>query len=323
MDWNVFSYSLPTKQGSSSRVALWRRLQRLGAISVAGGAYVLPAREECSEAFQWLAQEIRSAGGEALVMRVERFEGLTDKEIVSLFCKARAGEYREMGDRISDLTGSHSAAIPEDMAHLRGAIARLRRRYSEIAHIDYFNCPEGKLIAHGLSTLEQLCSPILPSPVSVPKADIDQYRRKVWVTRPHPYIDRLACIWLIRHFINAQATIRYSERPKLEEASFDMEGGEFGHRGNLCTFETMLLAFGFNDPGLHPLAEIVHEIDLRDGRYAWPETTGIEKILSGWAAAGLSDKELESRGVALFEGLYTALARESGAGTQPKNSRSG
>jgi hypothetical protein len=75
MSWLVFTYSLPTQSRSSPRVAVWRRLRRLGAFTVAGGAQVLPDREECLEAFQWLAQEIRKAKGEAQVMRVERFEG--------------------------------------------------------------------------------------------------------------------------------------------------------------------------------------------------------------------------------------------------------
>ncbi len=86
-----------------------------------------------------------------------------------------------------------------------------------------------------------------------------------------------------------------------------MEGAEFGHHGNLCTFETMLLAFGLNDAGLRNVAEVVHEIDLRDGRYLRSETAGVEAILRGWHEAGLADAELEERGKGLFEGLYAAF----------------
>jgi hypothetical protein len=89
MNWLVFNYSLPSKYGSSSRVALWRRLRRLGTLSVAGSAHILPAREDCEEAFQWLAQEIRASNGEALVMRVEQFEGVTDQQLISGFNAAR------------------------------------------------------------------------------------------------------------------------------------------------------------------------------------------------------------------------------------------
>src|SRR5918997_3172607 len=96
MEWIVFSYSLPSKGSSSPRVTLWRRLRRLGAIAPAGGVHLLPARDECLEAFQWLAQEIRQAQGEAMVLHVRRVDGLADQEIISLFQTARTEEYAEV-----------------------------------------------------------------------------------------------------------------------------------------------------------------------------------------------------------------------------------
>jgi len=137
---------------------------------------------------------------------------------------------------------------------------------------------------------------------------LSAYRRKRWVTRPHPHVDRLACIWLIRRFVDAKAVIRYATRPRPGEIAFDMDEGEFGHQGNLCSFEKMLRAFGLDEPALRAMAEIVHEIDLRDGRYAWPEATGIDAILEGWRLSKWSDAELEARGIALFEGLYLSLS---------------
>src|SRR5512135_1692151 len=95
MRWVVFSYSLPAKSGSSPRVALWRRLRRLGAVSPTGGVQVLPERPECVEAFQWLAQEMRQAGGEAVVMYVQAFAGLTVQQLIEMFRAARAEEYAE------------------------------------------------------------------------------------------------------------------------------------------------------------------------------------------------------------------------------------
>jgi hypothetical protein len=92
-----------------------------------------------------------------------------------------------------------------------------------------------------------------------------------------------------------------------------MEPADFGHQGQRCSFETMRLAFGLDDPGVRALAEIVHDIDLHDDRYGRPETHGVAAILSGWRQANLTDAELEARGLALFDGLYAALAR----GTPP------
>jgi hypothetical protein len=90
--------------------------------------------------------------------------------------------------------------------------------------------------------------------------------------------------------------------------TFDSEGAEFGHQGNLCTFETMLRAFRLGESGLDSLAQLVHEIDLRDGLYVRPETAGLDAVFSGWLAAGFSDSELASQGTALFEGLYRSLS---------------
>src|SRR5438093_13528398 len=103
MGWVVFSYSLPSKASSSPRVALWRRLQRLGAITPKAGVYVLPDRDECVEAFQWLAQEVQQAKGEAVVMRVERFEGLTDPQIIELFRDSCRKKYPEIKSAVSNV----------------------------------------------------------------------------------------------------------------------------------------------------------------------------------------------------------------------------
>jgi hypothetical protein len=102
----------------------------------------------------------------------------------------------------------------------------------------------------------------------------------------------LACAWLIRRFINPIAEIRYATPPEPGEVGFDMREGMFGHHGNYCTFETMIAAFNLKEPGLQEIAEIVHEIDLRDGRYHRPEAAGIALILKGWLREGTSDAKL-------------------------------
>ncbi len=306
MDWLVFSYSLPSKARSSPRVAVWRRLRRLGAIPVAGGAQVLPDRAECLEAFQWLAQEIRNAKGEALVLRVDRFEGMTDQQLVDLFCAARTEDYREIGAQAGKIEQSLKKAKPKN-ARVRSTLAKLRRQYAEIARVDYFQCPEGRRVALRLAALDQLLSLAPAAPSNVASASAGDYRGKRWVTRPHPYVDRLSCAWLIRRFIDPDASIRYSDQAETGDITFDMEQAQFGHQGNLCSFETMRLAFGLDDPGLRAIAEIVHEIDLQDGRYSRPETIGVDRVLDGWSRADLADGELETRGLALFDGLYNSL----------------
>src|SRR5262245_2330904 len=103
MPWLVLSYSLPAAPRSSPRVTIWRRLKRLGVLPMAGGAYVLPARDACVEAFQWLAQEIRQAEGEALIMRVDQFDGLSDAQIITRFQEARGKDYAELDTQAAAL----------------------------------------------------------------------------------------------------------------------------------------------------------------------------------------------------------------------------
>ena len=309
MHWVVFSYSLPAKSRSSPRVAVWRRLGRLGAVSTTSGVYVLPARDECVEALQWLAQETRQAKGEALVMRVEQFEGLTDTQLIEQFNQSRQAEYRDVDAQAAELEkASKSKRRVEEHAELQEWLGKLRKRYLEIARVDYFDCPAAGTVAARLDRIEQALAPVATVPIPKSAVSIAEFKNRRWVTRPRPHVDRLACIWLIRHFINPRAKIRYSAHPESHEVSFDMPKAHFGHLGNHCTFETMLQSFGLDEPALRTMAEIVHEIDLRDGQYSQPQVEGIDAVLSGWLKANLSDAELESHGVALFEGLYQTLA---------------
>ncbi|ELR99559.1 chromate resistance protein ChrB domain-containing protein [Gloeocapsa sp. PCC 73106] len=299
MSWLVFSYSLPSKSQSSPRVTLWRRLRRIGAISLKTGVYILPARDECIEAFQWLANAVQQAKGETLIIHVQQFEGLTDPEIIQLFREVRQQDYAEILQQ--------AEAIRDDYDNARETLAKLRKRYNEIVSIDFFNCLESTTVAATLKQIEQtLLSNNSQQLITVVLA---QYQNKQWVTRPRPFIDRLACAWLIRRFINPSAVIRYSLEPQPEEITFDMKDAEFGHQGNLCSFETMIHKFELTLPGLQAIAEIVHVLDLQDRPHIYPETEGIATIIRGWLLLGLSDSELEARALTVFDGLYAMLSR--------------
>lgn len=303
MHWVVFTYSMSAQTRSSPRVALWRRLRRIGAVSPANGVFVLPAREECVEAFQWLAREIRTGKGEALVMRVDQFEGIGEAELTALFNQTRADDYAQLDAQIDEL------GKRPDRAALQDALEKLRRQHAAIARVDYFASPAGARTAQRLAQLAERLTPARSTAPTVSSARIADYRAKTWVTRPRPYVDRLACAWLIRRFVDPKAVIRYSNHPGPGQIAFDMETGEFGHQGNGCTFEVMCRAFNLHARGLQSVAEIVHDIDLQDGRYAHPAAMGVDAVLDGWHEAGLSDAELERRGIELFEGLFDHLSR--------------
>jgi len=310
LSWLVFSYSLPSKASSSPRVTLWRRLRRIGALAF-NSVQVLPQRDECLEAFQWLAQEVQKAQGEALIMRVEQFEGLADSEIIERFRAARRDDYAAIETQVRELaTTLDNLADPAARGHLQDNLEKLYKHHADTRRIDFFDCPEGtQVIAHLNQIAQAIAAP--EGSVAITPATIEQYQHRQWVTRPRPHVDRLACIWLIRRFINPKAIIRYAKQAAPDEVAFDMSTGEFQHQGDLCTFEVMVKIFGLEDPGLQVLGQIVHEIDLRDGRYQQPQTAGVDALLRGWLLANFSDNSLEAHGVALFEGLYVALTQEA------------
>src|SRR5215211_5661623 len=104
-EWMLLIHQLPPKP-TSLRVRIWRKLQKLGAVSVKNSVYVLPSDEKTHEDFQWLRQEIESAGGEASVFRAGSVEGATDEEIISAFRKARDEEYARLAAEFQGLTGA-------------------------------------------------------------------------------------------------------------------------------------------------------------------------------------------------------------------------
>ena len=311
MAWLALTYSLPSKGSSNPRVAAWRRLQRLGAVSLPGGVYLLPEHEDSLESFGWLAQEIKHAQCDALVLRIATFEGLSEADIIGYFHDARRPEYEELAGQVADML----VALPNDMPQEKrlealDSLEKLRKRHAEISKRDFFRTPEGADVAAKLAQLSaRLTIDSTPSEAVEPVNPAD-FIGKVWVTRPRPFVDRLASAWLIRRFIDAGAVIAYRDAPEAGEVGFDMPKARFNHVGNLCTFEVLVAAFGLGASGLRALAEIVHDLDLHDGRYARPEAAGLEVVMSGWRQLPLTDEELETRGLGLFEGLYQALSAD-------------
>lgn len=127
-----------------------------------------------------------------------------------------------------------------------------------------------------------------------------------WATRPGVHIDRAACAWLIRRHVDADAQFVFVADPALVPADatpFDMRGVDLGHRGDDCSFETILRRYELADPVLWRLAEIVHEADLDDERYDAPEAPGLDAVLRGLSMICDDDRVLELTGP-IFDGLY-------------------
>jgi hypothetical protein len=146
-----------------------------------------------------------------------------------------------------------------------------------------------------------------------PALDLARLRGRQWVTRPRPHIDRIASAWLIKRFIDPEATFAFArpaEFPK-DAIPFDAPGVELSHQGEDCTFETLIKRARLRDRRLSRLAEIVHEADLRDGKFPHEEARGIDVAIRALLAASPDDHQVLAQGMALCEGLYATTWRKA------------
>jgi hypothetical protein len=130
-----------------------------------------------------------------------------------------------------------------------------------------------------------------------------------WVTRAGCHVDRAACAWLIRRFIDTTAEFLFVSDPDQvppDATPFDMRGAKLSHHGGACTFETVLSRYGPDDPALHAVARIVHEADLADERYDAPEAAGLDVLIRGLSLLH-PDEEVLALTAPLFDGLYAVM----------------
>ena len=291
--WLFLVFSL-AKKSASLRVSVWRKLQRYGVVPLGNSGYLLPNSPENRERFEWLATTIRSQRGEASVVEVRSIDNCPNPQLKARFSEARTRDYR-------DLLKELRAAPVSDKAHL-ARTKRLRQRFQDIVSIDFFGSPLRQEVERALNASISV-QPELGSPSR------REYQGRVWVTRPRPGVDRVTSAWLIRKFIDTKARFAFAPENRKPSGAvpFDMYEGGFGHRGEDCTFETLIKAFRVRDKSVGVMAQIVHDADLFDEKFGRNEGIGIDAVMKGWARQGLADKELLSRGMDLAEGLYKSL----------------
>ena len=131
-------------------------------------------------------------------------------------------------------------------------------------------------------------------------------------------VDRIASAWLIRRFIDPERALQvragHGYAPQPGELRFDMFEGEFTHRGDRCTFEVLLGDAGLDDPALNAIGEIIHDIDLKDGKYGREEAAGVRSLIDGIAASSSDDEQRLARGSALLDDLYSSFGGGKRAG---------
>ena len=319
LSWLLFFYTLPSKP-VRNRMTIWRKLLKAGALPFKGSIYIMPYTEEHHEFLTWLVSEVLSLKGEGSFVHVEKIETIDNRQIISLFNEQRETDYQRILKGIDEIERKLSSAkiggASQDKKKLAKQIRKYQRDFEEIRKIDFFISKRGLEVERRLdriiTTLKGLSgTEINNSAVIVAPALIEDYQDKTWATRKRPFVDRFASAWLIKKFIDKNASFTSIDEKDLDNMAkdvipFDIRGGRFTHAGDLCTFEVLMKSFSLKDKTLRKIAEIVHELDLKDDKFRTSEAKGIEDILSGIRKTAKNDSESLEQGMAIFEMIYVS-----------------
>ncbi len=318
--WLLLIHQLPAKP-AYLRVKVWRRLQALGAVTVKNSVYALPAGEETQEDLAWVLKEIVEGGGEGMICEARMVDGLSDQDMRDLFNTARDADYaaiakgaRQLEEMLAEVADANARA---DM-HTR--LARLKADAARVIEVDFFGA-DGREAVDGLlgaleARLREESSMETTDAVSNQNAADDAgLTGRVWVTRQGVHVDRIASAWLIRRFVDPAARFKFVAAkgyvPGPGELRFDMFEAEFTHEGDRCTFEVLRARLDLTDPALVPIGEIVHDIDLKDGKFGREEASGISHLIEGIRTAHADDEQRLLRGTAVFDDLYEYFRRRT------------
>ena len=241
--------------------------------------------------------EVVAGGGEAWIFRVESVAGLSDDSIQDRFRDLRSADYQQLLEiATAPLSG------PADWM-------RLKRKFEEVRNIDFFDAAGRKELETVMNSIEEQFQ--RPNSRTVAKPNLSGVAGRTWVTRKGVKVDRIACSWLIRRFIDPTPRFLFVDEdrhaPEPGQVRFDMFEGEFTHEGDLCTFEVLLAHQARNDTALEMIAHIVHDLDVKDEKYQRPETSGFATMIAGVIALNSGDEQRIEEGARFLDATYAAL----------------
>jgi hypothetical protein len=295
--------SLPT-ENATTRQRIWRALKASGAAVLRDGVYLMPERDDCRATLDGLAADVREGGGSALVLRVEEPE---EANFTLLF--DRSDDYASLMAEFGQVRGWLTADTVLDALK---QVRKLRRSFAALSEIDFFPGEAQRQADGALQELELACartlSPNEPQAIGgvIASLRLADYQGRTWATRQRPWVDRLACAWLIQRFIDRQARLLWLESPAdcpPDAITFDFDGATFSHIGSRVTFEVLAASFSLEQPAIVRLGQLVHYLDV--GGAQPPEAVGVESVLAGLRAAITDDDQLLIAASAVFDGLIT------------------
>ena len=313
--WSLLLVTLPT-QPNAVRLRIWRALKALGCAALRDGAYVLPAHE--SPALEALAVEVRDNGGQASVLSLSPKDERQKQEVLAQFDRSEA--YSAWNESVKTSFAIYQT-LPE--ADARKRLRVTADALNAIKQIDYYPGSTATDADAMLLLLRQAFDARFskgePHAVQAKIARLDaaKFQGKRWATRARPWVDRMACAWLIARFIDAEARFVWLHDPSKAPKGvlgFDYDGARFSHIGTQgherVTFEVLMQSFGLDtDAQITSIAQVVHYLDA--GGIPVAQAAGLEAILGGLRAMHSDDDALINATGAVFDALYanTAVAK--------------
>ena len=257
---------------------------------------------------------------DAAFVRVENIETMKNSEIISLFNQQREKDYSVLMKNLEELERKVSSVRKgggtQNNKKLMDQMTRIGKEFEGIQAVDFFSSKAGESLKKNIKALESGLKGISGTGAKEQKITLAQkraqnYQNMTWATRKRPFVDRMASAWLIKKFIDKNAVFRFIDEKDIDSLgkgaiAFDIRGGEFTHIGEMCTFEVLVKSFNLKDKTLRKIAEIVHELDIKDGKYSNDEAKGIECLLSGIRKTAKTDAEALEKGMEVFEMLYAS-----------------
>jgi len=305
--WALLIVTLPTRP-NAVRLRIWRALKALGCAALRDGAYLLPAAQ--AAALDALADEVRAHGGSASVLALDARDDAQRAEVRALFDRGAAyAEWR--GDAGTLREAFDSLSETEARRRLRALADALQA----LRHIDHYPGAAAEQAQAELDALRFALQrhfapgePTARARHGIPRLDPRRFQGKRWATRARPWVDRLACAWLIRRFIDPRACFVWLHEPARAPRGvigFDYDGARFSHVGARVSFEVLLASFGLeHDAALQRLGAMVHFLDV--GGIPAPQAAGLEAVLAGLRELHADDHSLLQAACSVFDALHAA-----------------
>lgn len=304
--WLLLIVSLPTA-GATARMRVWRAVKTLGCAALRDGAYLLPAHAEQAPQLRELADEAVQENGQAWLLHVQAQAPDEAVSYQALF--DRTPDYTEW---LAELAEARKTLPDLAAAELNRLYRRHARAYEAIRKIDFFP-NEASIRAEAqwrdfAGAIQAIQSPGEPHAAAggIPRRDPAQYQGRLWATRQHLWVDRVASAWLIQRFIDSHARFLWLETPAdcpADALGFDFDGATFTHVDDRVSFEVLLASFGLDSNlGLARIGAVVHALDV--GGSTVPEAGGFEAILAGARKRLADDDALLAEIGTVLDSLY-------------------